>query len=326
MPNCKTFELVVPADIEPIRMDRFLAAQIELGLSRNKIQLLSNAGGILINGATENVSHLVTGGEKITVKMPEPTPTDVIPENIPLDIVFEDEWLAVINKPAGMVTHPAAGVYTGTLANALVYHFEQLRAVKGHNRPGIVHRLDKATSGLLLIAKDEKVLVQLQKSLEKREIHREYLALVCGHLQEGEGKIDLPIGRSANERTKMAVGGSGGRDSVTHYTLLDRFRSYDLMQIRLETGRTHQIRVHFAHLNHPVFGDPEYGGRDRWHRGIFAPERQLAKRLLALLPRQALHARKLSFIHPVSGKPISCEAPIPADFQGVLDLLAAEGH
>jgi 23S rRNA pseudouridine1911/1915/1917 synthase len=316
----------VPTEIDPTRLDRYLAAGPDLGLSRNKIQWLINNGAVLVNGQQENVSHVLTGGETLTVSLPEPSPTDVIPQNIPLDLVFEDEWLAIVNKPAGMVTHPAAGVHEGTLANALVYRFASLRAITGHNRPGIVHRLDKDTSGLLVVAKDESILVKLQGMIEKREIHREYLALVCGHLTDSEGTIDLPIGRSTNERTRMAVGGTRERASVTHYERIDQFRAYDLLRVTLETGRTHQIRVHFAFLNHPVFGDPEYGGRDKWHRGIFAPERPFARKLLKVLPRQALHARKLSFVHPVTSAELSFEVPPPADFQAVLDLLAVDGR
>lgn len=322
----KIVKLTVPGGVDPIRLDRYLAAQIELGLSRNKIQWLIDQGDITVNGSPQNASYSVAAEDRISVTLPEPTPTDVLPQNIPLEILFEDEVLAVINKPAGMVTHPAAGVHEGTLANALVYHFEQLRKVKGHNRPGIVHRLDKGTSGLLLVAKDEKTLQLLQQSMEKREIHREYLALVCGHMPEEKGTIDLPIGRSPNERTKMAVGGTGGRESVTHYELADRYRLYDLLKVRLETGRTHQIRVHLTYLHHPVFADPEYGGREKWHKGIFAPERLLGKRLLKLIDHQALHARKLTFVHPVTIKTITCEAPAPPDFQAVLDLLNQSGR
>ncbi len=322
----KTVKLAVPAETEPLRLDRYLAGLVELGLSRNKIQGLIDQGDITVNGVQPNASYLVSGRDKISITLPEPSLTDVLPQNIPLDIVFEDDSLAVVNKPAGMVTHPAAGVHEGTLANALVYHFEQLRKVKGHNRPGIVHRLDKGTSGLLLVAKDEKTLQLLQQSLEKREIHREYIALVCGHMTEDAGKIDLPIGRSPNERTKMAVGGSGGRESVTHYELADRFRLYDLLAVKLETGRTHQIRVHLSHLHHPVFGDPEYGGREKWHKGIFAPERLLGRQLLKLIDRQALHARRLTFVHPATQNVITCESVVPADFRAVLDLLNQSGR
>jgi 23S rRNA pseudouridine1911/1915/1917 synthase len=324
--SSRTVSIHVPDDTEPIRLDRFLAAWAELGVSRNKVQWLIDSGEVLVNGKTPNVSFQIKGGEEIVVTLPPPTPTEVVPQNIPLDIRYEDEYLAVVNKPAGMVTHPAAGVHEGTLANALVYHFKQLRTVTEHNRPGIVHRLDKDTSGLLVIAKDEKTLGLLQRALEAREIHREYLALVCGHMPESEGTIDLPIGRSPNERTKQAVGGTSLRNAITHFKVIDTFRSYDLLQVTLETGRTHQIRVHLGHLNHPVFGDSEYGGREKWHRGQFAPDRIWSKKLLTTLQRQALHARKLSFEHPITHKQVTIESDPPPDFQAVLDVLDRDGR
>ncbi|MBU0985212.1 MAG: RNA pseudouridine synthase, partial [candidate division Zixibacteria bacterium] len=194
------------------------------------------------------------------------------------------------------------------------------------DRPGIVHRLDKNTSGLLIIARTEETHGLLQQAIQERRVKRQYLALICGHLAEESGRIDLPIGRSLRHRTRMAVTNQNSRESVTDYTLKDRYRSYDLVEIVLQTGRTHQIRVHFSHLGHPVFGDPEYGGREKWHRGIFGPERPLAQKLLGVLQRQALHAGRLVFVHPITGEALDFAAEPPADFQELLVVLDAEGR
>jgi 23S rRNA pseudouridine1911/1915/1917 synthase len=223
------------------------------------------------------------------------------------------------------VTHPATGNYNHTLVNALVFRYGRLPCLAEGGRPGVVHRLDKETSGLLLVAKQEPVMLKLQKMLSDREIKRTYLALVCGHMPNDSGTIEAPIGRSATERTKMAVTQENSRQAVTHYELRERYRSYDLLDVKLETGRTHQIRVHFSHLGHPVFGDPEYGGRENWLQGMFAPERPLAKRLLMVIKRQSLHARRLEFVHPVTNKTLVCEVEPPEDFQTVLATLRAEG-
>jgi len=309
-----------------MRLDLYLSGLADLGLTRSKVQKLIESGKVTVNGLATASKQLLRGGESIVIDVPAPAPIGVLGEDIPLNVAYEDEHLLVVDKPAGMVSHPAAGVYYGTLVNALVYRFAHLPAFSVGERPGIVHRLDKNTAGLLLVAKTENVLAQLQAALQKRDIHRTYAALVCGHMQDDEGEIDLPIGRSVRDRTKMTVSGAQSRQAVTRYQLGDRFRSYDLLEIGLLTGRTHQIRVHLAHLGHPVFGDPEYGGREKWHRGIFAPERQLAKRLLSLISRQALHAKRLEFKHPVTGLTVIVESPLPADFQSVLNLLDSDGR
>lgn len=317
-------QIVVPDDTEAIRLDQFLGAQAELGLSRTKAQRLIEAGEITINGKPTQGKYHVRGGDVVGILLPEPPTTDITPEDIELDIRYEDEYLVVINKPAGIVTHPAAGNYSGTLVNALMHKFQQLPTAHGSDRPGIVHRLDKNTSGLLLVAKQEETLLGLQRAMESREIKRTYLALVCGHMPKEHGTIDLAIGRSLRDRTRMSVSASG-RSAVTEYQLQTRFRSYDLLDVHLQTGRTHQIRVHFSHLGHPVFGDPEYGGREKWLRGVFAPERPLARRLLALLPYQALHARRLAFTHPQTGQLIAVESEPPALLRQVLETLHTEG-
>lgn len=324
--GARLISVTVPGDIEPERIDRYLGSRSDLRLSRTRIQKFIEKGRVLLDGETVSVKHMLKGGETISIDVPEPPQTVLAGEDIPIEVVFEDDFLAVVNKPAGLVTHPGVGNRSGTLVNALIHRIGKLADGKAPHRPGIVHRLDKETSGLLVIAKTDEVYADLQAALKRREISRTYLALVCGHMSEDEGTIDLPIGRSLKDRKKMSVTHVDSREAITKYHLVDRFRSYDLLDVKLLTGRTHQIRVHFAHLGHPVFGDPDYGGREKWLRGQFGPERPLARRLLDTLSHQALHARKLEFIHPVTGRNVVFEAPTPPEFQDVLDILIAEGH
>ena len=318
------FEIVVEDGAPRLRLDLYLTQHAEVKLTRNRIQKLIDDQLITVNGKPADKKTPVKPGDKIAIVIVEPPPTDIKAENIPLEIVYEDAYLIVINKPAWLVTHPGAGNYSGTLVNALVHHFSRLARGSGSDRPGIVHRLDKDTSGLLLIARTDESYQKLQQALQAREIKRTYLALVCGHMKEEKGTIDLPIGRSLRNRKRMVVTTAASRGAITHYSLVRRFRSYDLLDVSLETGRTHQIRVHFSHLGHPVFGDPEYGGREKWHRGQFAPERPLARKLLELISRQALHARRLELDHPVTGKPLVFEVPPPEDFRTVLKVLESE--
>ncbi|MCX6835173.1 MAG: RluA family pseudouridine synthase [candidate division Zixibacteria bacterium] len=314
----------VPPGIGAERLDKYIGNNPEIGLSRSRAQKLIFQGMILVNGERALAKHVLTGGEIIQLTIP-PIPVESIKgEDIPLDIVHEDAWLVVVNKPAGMVTHPGVGNRSGTLANALVYHFDRLSHEGGRHRPGIVHRLDKETSGLLVVAKDDETHLALQELIKTRELKRTYLGLICGHMKEETGTIDLPIGRNHTNRTLMAVNGDDPREAVTHYRLVERYRSYDLLEVSLETGRTHQIRVHFSHLGHPVFGDPDYGGRDKWVNAMFGPERPLARRLLEILPRQALHAAKIEFPHPKTGEKLEFEAKIPGDFATIIALLQEE--
>ncbi len=317
-------ELVVDGVSGHPRIDRYLAEYPGLNLTRNRIQKLIDEGQITVNGDPVNKKAPVSNGDRICITVTIPPPSDISPEDIPLDIIYEDDSLAVINKPAGLVTHPGAGNRSGTLVNALVHHYRSLAKGSAADRPGIVHRLDKDTTGLLLIARTDEAYQNLQQALQARDVKRTYLALVCGHVKEQEGRIDLPIGRSTRDRTKMAVTNMGSRPAITHYQLSKRYRSYDLLDVDLETGRTHQIRVHLSHLGHPVFGDAEYGGREKWHRGMFAPERPLAKRLLDIMSRQALHARKIEFSHPMTGERMEFEAPLPEDFRKLLAVLESE--
>lgn len=320
-----TVSHTVPDDIGEARLDKYLGDLEDIELSRSKAQKLISRGLIRVDGQKVLAKHILVGGELIDLVIP-PTPTETIkPEDIPLDIVFEDDFLVVVNKPAGMVTHPGVGNRTGTLANALTFHFDRLSQEGGVYRPGIVHRLDKDTSGLLVVAKDDNTHVALQALIKSRELKRTYLALVCGHMKISKGSINLPIGRHPTHRTLMAVNGDDARESVTHYRLVERYRSYDYLEVNLETGRTHQIRVHLAHLGHPVLGDPDYGGREVWVSAMFGPERPLARKLLKTIDRQALHAARLEFVHPYTEESLNFDAPLPDDYAAVIELLKGEG-
>lgn len=321
----KTFEIeVVDTDVS-IRLDSFLGNHESIEITRTKAEKLITAGLVKVNGELSNKKYKVQVGDKIEVTIIPEKPTDIIGEDIPLDIVYEDDYLAVINKPAGMVTHPGTGNYSGTLVNAMIYYFKNLPSSTETDRPGIIHRLDKDTSGLIMIAKEEKAFIKMQKAIQDREVSRTYYALTCGHMKDDEGEINLPIGRSLKNRKMMAVTDVNSREAITTYKRLDRYRTYDLLEVNLQTGRTHQIRVHFAHLGHPVFGDPDYGGREKWHKGIFGPERPLAKKMLEILNRQALHAKSLEFNHPVTGQVVKCEIDLPDDFTKLIEILEKEG-
>ena len=319
-------EIKVPLLASPERLDRFLASQPQVGLTRSRLQKLIGDHLILVDGRPVGKKYLLKGNELIKVTVPPPRPCGVTGEDIPLKIVYEDDQVVVVDKPAGLVTHPAPGNYTGTLVNALVYHFSKLAKGSAVDRPGIIHRLDKNTSGLILVARTDEAFQYLQLQMQKRDIRRTYLALVCGHMRNDEGTIRLPVGRSVKDRKKMVVTNAAGREAITTYRVKERFRAYDLLEVELLTGRTHQIRVHLSHLGHPVLGDPEYGGRQKWLRGAFGPERQLGRRLLALIDRQALHAIRLQFRHPSTGQPVQLNSDLPHDFTAALELLRNEGQ
>ncbi|MBN4056675.1 RluA family pseudouridine synthase [bacterium AH-315-J21] len=303
--NCILVE--VPTLDEPLRIDKFLADRAEIGTTRSQIQRALKSGQVSVDGVVCVARFKVAGGEKIEITLPEVITISSEPEDIPLDIVYEDEHLLVVNKPVGMVTHPAPGATSGTLVNALLSHTRILSEMNGRERAGIVHRLDKNTGGLLVVAKTEKTHLALQEMIGERSLKRRYRAIICGHMIEQEKEIDLAIARSHKDRRKMAVvaeDSKGARRAVTHYKLLERFRSHDYLELELETGRTHQIRVHLSHLGHPVFGDPEYGGRESWHKGLFGPDRLFGDGLLKHFPSQALHARELQFTHPVTAEEV----------------------
>ena len=312
----QTHQLTLPAAAAGYRLDQVLAGQLPQ-YSRSLLQRWLRDGSIVLDGKAARASARVAGGELVVVRAAPAIDTRVGAEDIALDIVHEDRSLLVINKPAGMVVHPGAGNREHTLQNALLSHDPKLARVP---RAGLVHRLDKDTTGLLVVARTLAVHAKLVAALQAHEIGREYLAL-CAGLPTGGGTIDKSIGRHRTQRTRMAVR-ADGRDAVTHYTIEERFRGHTLLRVRLETGRTHQIRVHFAHAGYPVFGDQEYGGRARQLSGASAA----LSALLQGFRRQALHACRLTLRHPVSGKEYRFEAPLPKDLRALLTALRADAR
>lgn len=305
----------------PLRIDKFLFNKLE-STSRSRIQAAANAGNILVNGTSVKPNYRVKPADIITIVLPTPPrKIELVPENIPLNIVHEDEDTIVVNKKPGMVVHPGYGNYTGTLVNALMYHLKENPLFSsGEERPGLVHRIDKNTSGLLVVAKNELALNKLASQFYHKTSRRTYLTLVWGDMKEDEGTIEGHIGRNPKNRKQMYVfpEGDQGKEAITHYRVLERLGYVNLVECRLETGRTHQIRVHFQFLSHPVFNDPEYGG-DRILRGTtFTKYRQFVQNCFELLPGQALHASTLGFVHPASGKELLFEAPLPDGFSNVL--------
>ncbi len=305
----------------PLRIDKFLSNYLE-STSRSRIQSAANAGNILSNGTPVKPNYRVKPGDIVTIVLPHPPrKIELIPEDIPLDIIFEDEDVIVLNKPSRLVVHPGYGNYSGTLINALMYHLKDNPLFhSGEERPGLVHRIDKNTSGLLVVAKNELALNKLASQFFHKTSKRTYAALVWGDLKEEEGTIRGNVGRNPKNRKLMHVfpDGDQGKEAVTHYRVLERLGYVNLVECRLETGRTHQIRVHFQYQGHPLFNDPEYGG-DRILRGTtFTKYKQFVQNCFALLPGQALHARTLGFVHPSSGEEMLFDAPLPEGFNSVL--------
>lgn len=321
MPPRKIRTFQTPETHSGIRLDRFLA-DVMAETSRSFIQKLIEQGKVMVNDRPVlRPSFRLHSGDAITVEIPEPEETHLIPQNIPLDIVYEDDHLLVINKPAGMVVHPGAGVSDGTLVNAVLYHCSQLSGVGGKLRPGIVHRLDKDTSGLLVIAKDDVTHIGLQKQLAEKTARREYKALVWGIPQPRENRIETFVARSRKDRKKFAVSNSG-KLAITLYRVEQVYRFLSLVNVTLKTGRSHQIRIHFKHIHHPVFGDPQYGGRQRMVGQLATLwEKRLALQLLKMMPRQALHAYRLGFEHPVRKEWMQFEVDLPEDFSQIIQKL-----
>lgn len=311
-------QIIVPNQKKPERIDTFLTGSIA-NISRTRVQQLIQIDMILVNGETIKPSFIVSGSEKIDITLPRPQKTEVLAQNIPLDILYEDKFLIVINKPAGMVVHPAIGNRDGTLVNALLYYCTDLSGVNGVIRPGIVHRLDKDTSGILVAAKDDVSHRYLSNQFSDRTILRDYMALVWGHLKKKSGTIETFYGRSPKNRKKMAVLPEG-KVAITNYSVIEEISLLSLVRLRLATGRTHQIRVHMAHLGHPVFSDYTYGGRNRRLGSLDTSDRNIAAFYLDCLRRQALHAKTLGFIHPESKKEMNFECQMPEDILGLLDL------
>ncbi len=323
MTEQKIFSFLVDEDDAGSRLDAYLSAQLP-GLSRSRIQKSIHAGEALVNGSpAAKPARKLVEGERITLAFSPPKPLALAPERLPLDIVFEDEHVLVVNKAAGMVVHPGPGHETGTLVHALLWHCRNLSGIGGYLRPGIVHRLDAGTSGLLAVAKSDEAHIGLSRQLMERRMHRSYAAIVWGELPAAEGVIDLPIGRSPVDRKKMAVVEGRGKEARTSYYVIDTLGPFQYIRLELETGRTHQIRVHLSRVGHPVLGDPVYGGRRANWGNLHGRDAQAAKRALALIDRQALHAEELSFTHPATGVPMTFTASMPADFAAVLEYLKA---
>ena len=338
---------VPPGYREEARLDVYLTRFLP-NASRSKVQQGIRDGRVQVNGSeVRRVSQRVQAGDVIRCRLERPPPMEARPEHIPLDIVFEDRWLIVVNKPAGMVVHPAHGNQTGTLVNALLHHvgaqtisIDEVEDVDEEEvglsvvnvapaapgdpsiRPGIIHRLDKDTSGLLVVAKDDLTHRRMAAQFEHRTIRRRYLAIVWGIPDPLQGTIDAPIGRDPRDRKRMAVvHPDRGKHAVTHYEVLEPLPDASVVEFRLETGRTHQIRVHARHAGHPVVGDPRYGGRQLRVGNLSGARRTLLQRILKEMPRQALHARTLGFTHPRTRRDVDFEAPVPEDIQYVLDRL-----
>jgi len=306
--------LSVSTDNEGERLDAFLASHIE-GWSRARLQRLIEDADVLVNGLTVKSSYKIHAGDEIEIELTPPPSTIFAPEDIPLDVVYEDDELIVVNKAAGMVVHPAAGAFSGTLANALAFHFQKLSTLGGVARPGIVHRLDKGTSGLMVVAKTESAHENLADQFRAREVFKSYEALVHGQVEKKTGQIDQPIARDPRNRTRMAVV-RGGRPALSIYRVRKRFERFTLLNVELKTGRTHQIRVHLAWIKHPVVGDESYGGgRDKT-----VPDHKLRSEI-ARIGRQFLHAEQLGFRHPRTAEELRFTAPLPPELQALLNAL-----
>ncbi len=318
-------EMEINPDREGERLDRLLAAACP-AFSRSRLQHLIAAGHVRVNGREVRPSYRVSAGDRVAISPPPPEPTSIHPEAIPLDIFFEDDHLLVVNKPAGMVVHPAGRVWSGTLVNALLGHCDRLSGINGVLRSGIVHRLDKETSGLVVVAKDDLTHRRLARQFEERTTMRRYTALVWGRLPERTGRVEAPIGRHRKEKKRMAVREEGGRHAATRFEVAATYDFLSLLLVRLETGRTHQIRVHMAHIGHPVFGDTVYGGGQGRIKGIAPQFRGEARALLKRATRQMLHAAALGFVHPIMGETLRFEAEPPEDMREVLEKIVASGE
>ncbi len=330
-----TWQSEMEFDIEPVhagqRLDAFLASRRDLGLSRSHVQKLIAEGLVTVDGEATKAGYRIEPGEAVLVKVPFPEPLAAKPEFIPLDIIYEDEHLVVLNKPRGLVVHPAPGHLQHTLVNALLAHCDHLSGIGGVCRPGIVHRLDRDTSGVMVVAKTDLAHQSLARQIKDRTAHRRYLALVHGDVAVDEGTVETRIGRDPADRKRMAVLREGGREAVTHYRVLERFTDFTLVECALRTGRTHQIRVHMAHLGHPVAGDPVYGPRrpKRFRREmarVMAVEsKEPYPEAVEALEGQALHAYRLTFRHPTGGESLDFVAPMPADMERAVAQLRVRG-
>lgn len=298
------YELISDRSDRCLRLDKWLTEQSDIDLSRSAVAKLIESGSVCVNGRQVSKSYKVVEGDIIGVHIPDPVDADILPENIPLEIVYEDQYLLVVNKPQGMVVHPAPGNYSGTLVNALLYRYkEQLSGINGVIRPGIVHRIDKNTSGLLIVAKTDKAHLGLAEQIKAHSFTREYEAIAVGRFKDRTGRIDAPIGRDKSDRKRMCVTQINSKNAVTHYEVIDEIGNYSYLRFRLETGRTHQIRVHSAYIGHPILGDDVYGKPFKGCKG------------------QCLHAKKIGFIHPITGEYLEFESSLPEYFEKLLVTL-----
>ncbi|PID71144.1 MAG: RNA pseudouridine synthase [Flavobacteriales bacterium] len=313
------YKFTASAGQEPLRVDKFLMNFIE-NATRNKIQQAIKAGNVLVNNSEVKANHKVKPKDVVRVVLAHPPHENLlVAENIPLDIIYEDDDLIVVNKPAGMVVHPGHGNYSGTLVNGLIYHFENLPK-NANERPGLVHRIDKDTSGLLVVAKNEYAMSHLAKQFYDRTTERKYYALVWGDIAQDKGTIEGHLGRSLKNRLQMDVfpDGDFGKPAITHYQVIERFGYVTLVQCQLETGRTHQIRAHFRYIGHPLFNDERYGGDKILKGTTFTKYKQFVENCFKILPRQALHAKTLGFIQPVTKQKLAFDSNLPEDMQSAI--------
>ena len=314
--------LSIIAEVSNIRLDKYLAEEIEL-ISRSRIKDSIISKDVLVNGEAVKPSFKLAGGETIQVEIPDPQPMELESQPIPLDIIHEDNDIVVLNKQVGLVVHPGAGNRTGTLVNGLIYHFDQLSSVSGSLRPGIVHRLDKDTSGIMVVAKNDAAHGNIALQFSERTVEKTYLALVWGIPEETEGKIDLPIIRHPKERTLFTIG-EVGRPALTEFRLLESFEYLSLLELTPRTGRTHQLRVHLSEMGRPIFGDDSYGGGEKRAKGFLPEVAKELSRLAKILSRQALHAMSLVFDHPSTGERVTFVAPMAGDIAAVIHELEPE--
>ncbi len=317
MAQGQNFTFVVADSDAGMRLDSYLSLKVG-ELTRSQIKKLVREHVILLNQLPSKPSVKLRKGDVVTGHIPHPRKLDVIPQDIPLDILFEDPWIIVVNKPAGMVVHPGAGTDSGTLVNALLFHCKDLSQINGVIRPGIVHRLDKNTSGVMVAAKNAIAMHHLSLQFKKRQVRKRYVALVHGELRELQGIIDAPLGRHPKERKRISIHTHRARSAVTQWRTINRFRGFSLLEVRPKTGRTHQIRAHFSSHGHPIVGDPEYR-KERWIQRITDPD---VRERIKALRRQALHSERLGFIHPQSGEFVEFNAPLPDDMAGIIKFLS----
>ena len=317
----KIYRIVIPERKKKERLDLFLTNCLE-NATRSKVQKLIEANLVTVNNNFVKPSYKVLPDDVIEASVPiSPRPEENEPEEIPLNIVYEDEYLLVVNKPAGMVAHPAYANYTGTLVNALLFHSQKLSNLNVPGRPGIVHRIDKDTSGLLVVAKDDWTHAKLAEQFSKHSIEREYWAVAWGLFKESKGEINLNIARSKSDRKKFTVTQNEGKNAITLFEILEEFEFTSLLKLNLKTGRTHQIRVHLSSLGHPIFGDPTYGGRHIVYGSNLTKIKSRVQNLLEIMPRQALHAKTLGFIHPHSKQFVKFDSDLPDDILQLIEKL-----